>query len=392
MTASTDIRTNQDLADLIAATIPGTTAEIVGTGGGFDALEVRHPDRPEFHVLIGSADSTVLLTDRPEVDDDGNDLAIGAGFRWAVYVGEYSDDDYSVVRDLFDVARGDVLELVEGLGLAAARREVATSILAHVHAWTTGKSVDEIAAGVLSEVGRDMDLGRVPRSVRSFSALHDHVDANGYLEGVAPVGESGDPDADLALANAVTDRVHAALARGEHDVAPDPLAAAFDAPQLTTLDDGRTFDAGGREWPAFEVDGEVGFAPVEALLAPDPSTARPDIDPPTEVLPFASVAEPVAAWSAPSWATSSVVLDDEIEHTRDGVVCLASDDTGGPATITPRLVQRDEVKVTAGPGIAVSRQGQPVVEVDAFTLPLAEAAWLGRSLLSLAELARDGEQ
>lgn len=200
MTATLAIRTNEDLRDVIAATIPTATAEIVSTGGGCDALEVRHPNRPGHALLIGSADSTVLL------DDEGR-------FVWAAYVGEYPDNCETEPRDLLDMSTHQVAALVDEHGLAEARRIVARAIVAHVHAWTTGRTVDEIASHVLTEIGRDIDLERVPRDVRSFSELHDHVDANDYLVDLAPIGDSVDADANLALCNAVTDIVNAALER-----------------------------------------------------------------------------------------------------------------------------------------------------------------------------------
>jgi hypothetical protein len=42
------------------------------------------------------------------------------------------------------------------------------------------RSASEIAVVMLLEIFADVRSGRVPRTVRSFAELHDHVDANDY--------------------------------------------------------------------------------------------------------------------------------------------------------------------------------------------------------------------
>jgi hypothetical protein len=51
----------------------------------------------------------------------------------------------------------------------------------------TATGVSRWVDWIMAEVGKDMDAGKVPRSCRSFSQLHDHVDANDYL---AQAGEA----------------------------------------------------------------------------------------------------------------------------------------------------------------------------------------------------------
>jgi len=65
--------------------------------------------------------------------------------------------------------------------------------------------VRTVRAMILEDV-RD---GHVPPTVRDFSQLHDHLDANDYLaQAGVEWGDSGDTEADLADVNAVQDAVH----------------------------------------------------------------------------------------------------------------------------------------------------------------------------------------
>jgi hypothetical protein len=72
---------------------------------------------------------------------------------------------------------------------------------------------EQYAAEVLSWVIADVRDGHIPASVNSFSDLHDHVDANTYLE-ILPDLEDGSIDLDLT--NRVTDLVDAMIKRHEH--------------------------------------------------------------------------------------------------------------------------------------------------------------------------------
>ncbi len=63
------------------------------------------------------------------------------------------------------------------------------------------QQVSTLADLVMSEISKDIAAGKVPAGVGSFTALHDHVDANEYLTGVPH--ESGD----YTLVNAVTAEV-----------------------------------------------------------------------------------------------------------------------------------------------------------------------------------------
>ena len=52
--------TNETLAEGIA-TETGGTAEIIGTGGGCQAIEVRHPNHPGEHLLITDGDAALPI-------------------------------------------------------------------------------------------------------------------------------------------------------------------------------------------------------------------------------------------------------------------------------------------------------------------------------------------
>jgi hypothetical protein len=86
--------------------------------------------------------------------------------------------------------------------------------------------VQRYAARVQDMITSDIADGTVPASVRSFSELHDHVDANMYvitaLDGYQPRGDEGSEvitsDAETDMANAVMDAVDAWLrTRGATD-------------------------------------------------------------------------------------------------------------------------------------------------------------------------------
>lgn len=63
------------------------------------------------------------------------------------------------------------------------------------------------------EVLQDMASGRVPRTVPSFSALHDYVDANEY-GGLCADSWDWEGDPDYTEANAVQDGVDAWIKAG----------------------------------------------------------------------------------------------------------------------------------------------------------------------------------
>jgi hypothetical protein len=75
--------------------------------------------------------------------------------------------------------------------------------------------IQRYAASVQSMIMEDMTAGVIPDTARSFSELHDHVDANEYvimaLDGYQPRGDEGSEvitsDAETAMANAVMDAV-----------------------------------------------------------------------------------------------------------------------------------------------------------------------------------------
>lgn len=77
-----------------------------------------------------------------------------------------------------------------------------------------------VLAAAKDEVKEDVRSGRVPADVRSFSELHDHVDANGYGGAFDwPCLPSEDRDEDYLTAfcdfwNGVQDAVHEWIASG----------------------------------------------------------------------------------------------------------------------------------------------------------------------------------
>lgn len=89
------------------------------------------------------------------------------------------------------------------------------------------RTVAAIAARMRSEILADITSGRLPDDVASFSALHGHVDANGY-------GGCNDEDCplsplDVGMAQDITDRwLRARMvrqrARDEHYMAMHPWA------------------------------------------------------------------------------------------------------------------------------------------------------------------------
>ncbi|MEU0078523.1 hypothetical protein ABZY58_11555 [Micromonospora tulbaghiae] len=75
--------------------------------------------------------------------------------------------------------------------------------------------VEGVAQAVYADILTSIRYGEVPPTVRKFEELHDHIDANDYIQEV-PWGtdlpaDPADP-AGVRLINAVTDRVDALLA------------------------------------------------------------------------------------------------------------------------------------------------------------------------------------
>lgn len=72
--------------------------------------------------------------------------------------------------------------------------------------------VEGAAQAVFADILASIRNGEVPANVRTFTDLHDHVDANEYVQEV-PWGTDLPAGSDpYALVNAVTDRVNALLA------------------------------------------------------------------------------------------------------------------------------------------------------------------------------------
>lgn len=80
---------------------------------------------------------------------------------------------------------------------------------------TLQMSPAQMAVQMIKEIRQDMEAGLVPVTVTSFSALHDHVDANEYLiNAMDAAGEEFDPadEAQAARDNRAMDMVNVWLA------------------------------------------------------------------------------------------------------------------------------------------------------------------------------------
>ncbi len=114
-----------------------------------------------------------------------------------------------------------VVEDVDGQGMtfaevkaAAAGRDPRAGV---AQVWEQAHRVDALATKVMELVEGDIADGVVPATVVSFSELHDHVDANMYLEHVGqrwewPEGDDGAFQALVEETNMVSDLVSARLA------------------------------------------------------------------------------------------------------------------------------------------------------------------------------------
>ncbi|MFN8081269.1 MAG: hypothetical protein U0Q19_17060 [Kineosporiaceae bacterium] len=167
------------------------------------------------------------------------------------------------------------------------------------------------------------------------------------------------------------------------DIFPAPdqddnaLDALFATPQIRTDEDGRHFDAEGREYriATVGIDGELTFEPLE----PEPSRGAPS---------FEQVTALVASWSAPSWASRSRVDDSGITHSFEpSTVCTALGDHDEEVVVTPSLVALDDIDVDRDGRITVTRSHAPVIAFDTLRLTIAQAEHLGAVLQGLARRA-----
>jgi hypothetical protein len=74
--------------------------------------------------------------------------------------------------------------------------------------------MQEAIRRAMREIRQDAAAGIVPRTVRTFSELHDHVDANGYGGAFDNWDDERDTDAHHGFWSAVQDAVHEWLAAG----------------------------------------------------------------------------------------------------------------------------------------------------------------------------------
>ncbi|MER7331702.1 MULTISPECIES: hypothetical protein [unclassified Micromonospora] len=81
--------------------------------------------------------------------------------------------------------------------------------------------VEGVAQAVYADILASIKNGEVPATVRTFTDLHDYVDANEYVQEVpwgTDLPEDPSDPAGWRLVNAVTDRVNALLAERPHTV------------------------------------------------------------------------------------------------------------------------------------------------------------------------------
>lgn len=79
-----------------------------------------------------------------------------------------------------------------------------------------GYDVEGVARQVYSEILSDMQSGQVSPSVRTFTELHDHVDANDYISEVpwgTDLPHQKDDPAGVRLVVAIQNRVNELLER-----------------------------------------------------------------------------------------------------------------------------------------------------------------------------------
>jgi hypothetical protein len=155
------------------------------------------------------------------------------------------------------------------------------------------------------------------------------------------------------------------------DDEPLGVSAMWTTPQIYTGDDGRHFDAAGREHEAVVVIGEVTYVLASPEVEPEPVE-------PVEV-------EPLTSWPRPRWAERSRLEDDGIAH----VVSRPVEHLGPDGRIlvgSVEVEQRDALE--QGPDRSSVVRHPAEVALGDLILTLDQGEALGRTLLGLVEHVR----
>jgi hypothetical protein len=117
---------------------------------------------------------------------------------WETGARRHRMDIRKLTNDDLDSCIGNLEGAKDGRGLLDAEQIALDTFKAE---WARRRSVvvtlDEAVAAVKAAVNADMDNGVVPKNVRSFSRLHDYVDANVYLiNALPPMPDFEDEDDD----------------------------------------------------------------------------------------------------------------------------------------------------------------------------------------------------
>lgn len=135
---------------------------------------------PDAEAIIWDGDTLLVRSDDPEVDDQRIDSEADGrykiSFGWTWYEVEVS------------------------------------AVTGQIHGTTPVVADLSLVVACLARINDDIRQGVVPADVDSFSALHDHVDANMYLiDTLAEAEIDLGPDVEIALANAISDDIDAVL-------------------------------------------------------------------------------------------------------------------------------------------------------------------------------------
>jgi hypothetical protein len=176
------------------------------------------------------------------------------------------------------------------------------------------------------EIIADIAAGRVPSSVRTFSELHDHVDANEY-------GGLCDPDAygkfDTGFANAVQSAVDTWLAGGGHkNTTTRVLVAKFDVTGLNEYEVNRLWGEIAAQAESSDADEyDAGHPDVAVDITVDP----PFPPKPREVLVHLNVEVPATDTRSADEIANAVMGALEVGQDDDSVrdlkiVCPLADE------------------------------------------------------------------
>lgn len=188
---------NQGLVETIRSAVADVNVEIGSTGGGCEAISVTRAGGTT-RLQITDGDAALPL------DEHGV-------YSYGLFVGVYDEQGGHLVskREWTEVAKYSTATLTTSL-LDAITEWFADVALSERYTASPG-AVTIAADQMKAEILADIESGRVPPTVSTFSELHDYVDANEY-------GGMCDPTQHASWSNesvcAVQDIVHAWLVAG----------------------------------------------------------------------------------------------------------------------------------------------------------------------------------